>query len=148
MKPQSAKSKGRRLQQKIVADILKSFPHLKADDCVSTSMGCGGEDVKLSTAARQSLPLSIEAKNQEKISIWSCLEQCEANAPTGATPCLIFHKNNSKTYATLPWESLLDLYRRLDAGSAAQVPPRLGQLLREIATFAPEDTACASSPTP
>ena len=51
MKTQSCKSKGRRLQQKVVADVLAAFPHLQPDDVRSTSMGCGGEDVQLSPAA-------------------------------------------------------------------------------------------------
>ena len=79
MRPQSAKAKGRRHQQRIVRDILDAFPHLQPDDVVSTGMGQNGCDVRLSTAAKQSIPLAIEAKNCEKISIWACIEQCEAN---------------------------------------------------------------------
>ena len=125
MRPQSAKAKGRRHQQRIVRDILDAFPHLQPDDVVSTSMGCGGEDLKMSPVARQSLPLSIEAKNQERLSIWSCVQQAETNTPSGAAPCVVFTKNHAKTYAVLPWPVLLDLYKRLgNAGfrtsSAAQ----------------------------
>ena len=140
MRPQSAKAKGRRHQQKLVRDILAAFPHLQPDDVVSTSMGCGGEDLKLSPAARQSLPLSIEAKNQERLAIWSCVQQAEANTPAGAAPCVVFTKNHAKTYAVLPWPVLLDLYRRLgDAGR--ELPPRLAQLLREAASFVPPEPA-------
>ena len=32
MKPQSAKSKGRRLQQQVVSDLLEVFAHLSEDD--------------------------------------------------------------------------------------------------------------------
>lgn len=136
MRPQSAKAKGRRHQQRIVRDILDAFPHLQPDDVVSTSMGCGGEDLKMSPVARQSLPLSIEAKNQERLSIWSCVQQAETNTPSGAAPCVVFTKNHAKTYAVLPWPVLLDLYKRLgNAGS--ELPPRLKQLLREVAQFAP-----------
>lgn len=138
MRPQSCKAKGRRHQQRLARDILEAFPHLEPDDVVSTSMGAGGEDLRLSAAARAALPLSIEAKNQERLSIWSCLQQCEANAPDGATPCLVFTKNHARTYAVVPWAALLELYRRLGAAGGA-LPPRLRALLRELAAFAPPE---------
>lgn len=136
LKPQSAKAKGRRHQQKIAADILAAFPHLEPDDVVSTSMGCGGVDVKLSTAAKQSVPLSIEAKNCERLNTWACLEQCEANKVDGTVPCLVFTRNRANTYAVVPWDVLLDLYKSKAQGGT--LPPRLGQLLREMATFVSE----------
>jgi hypothetical protein len=136
MRPLSCKAKGRRLQQKLCADILAAFPHLQPDDVVSTSMGCPGCDVRLSTAAKASVPLAIEAKNQEAISIWACLQQCEANTSQGEVPCLVFTRNHAKTWAVVPWPTLLDLYTRL-ATAGAELPPRLGQLLRELSDFAP-----------
>ena len=145
MKPQSAKSKGRRHQQRIVRSILEAFPHLQDDDVVSTSMGCGGEDIRMSPLARTSLPLSIEAKCQERLNVWSCLEQCNKNAPQGATPCLVFSRNRSPTYAVVPWDLLLELYKRSDTQG---LPPRLGQLLTELAHFAPETPSEAPSTMP
>ena len=136
MRPQSAKAKGRRAQQRIAQAILKAFPHLQPDDVRSTSMGAAGEDILLSTRARETIPLSVESKNTERLNVWSCIQQCEANTPQGATPCLVFTRNHAKTYAVVPWDVLLDLYRRL--GSAgSELPPRLAQLLGELATFAP-----------
>ena len=75
LRPQSAKSKGRRLQQKIAASIIEAFPHLNEDDCFSTSMGAQGEDIRMSPLARKSVPLSIECKCQEKIGRASCRER-------------------------------------------------------------------------
>lgn len=136
MRPQSAKAKGRRHQQEIAKNILDAFPHLLFDDVVSRPMGSQGEDLMLSTAARQCLPLSIEAKNVEKINVWGCIQQCEVNTPTGSTPCLVFTRNHAKAYAVVPWAVLLDLYKRL-ANAGTELPPRLAQLLREIGEFAP-----------
>ena len=138
MRPQSCKAKGRRHQQRIAQDILEAFPHLQPDDVVSTSMGCGGEDLRLSTAARQCVPLSIEAKNQERLNVWACIEQSEKNAPAGATPCVVFKRNHSKTNAVVPWQVLLELYR-CKSSDSGRLPPRLEQLLRELKTFAPDD---------
>ena len=107
---QSAKGKGRRLQQAVVRDILAAFPHcLAADDVRSTSMGAGGEDVQLSPAARQCMPYSIECKNTERLALWDALQQCEANAPPGATPLVVFKRNHSRVYAVVPWEHFLSL---------------------------------------
>lgn len=139
MKPQSCKAKGRRHQQKIAKDILDAFPNLQPDDVVSTSMGCPGVDIRLSTAAKQQIPLAIEAKNQEKMNIWAYLQQCEANTPEGEVPCVVFTRNHANTYAVVPWEVLLDLYKRI-ATTGSELPPRLTQLMREIATFVPSDT--------
>ena len=109
MKPSSAKAKGRRLQQEVAESILRAFPDLRPDDVRSTSMGAGGEDVQLSTQARALLPLSIEAKNQERVAVWAALEQASKNAPVGSTPCLVIRKNRQVAHAVVPWEYLLSL---------------------------------------
>ena len=109
MKPSSAKAKGRRLQQEVAESILRAFPDLRPDDVRSTSMGAGGEDVQLSTQARALLPLSIEAKNQERVAVWAALEQASKNAPAGSTPCLVIRKNRQVAHAVVPWEYLLSL---------------------------------------
>jgi len=70
MRPQSCKAKGRRFQQKVVADLLRTFAHLAPDDVVSTSMGAGGEDIRLSKRARDAIPLSFEigrASGRERV---------------------------------------------------------------------------------
>lgn len=138
LKPQSAKNKGRRFQQKIAASILKAFPHLKEDDCFSTSMGAPGEDIRLSPLARQSVPLSIECKCQEKLNVWSCLQQAENNCPTDANPTLIFSRNRSETYAVVKWDYFLSLLT--SRASNTNLPQRLTSLIKELQAFVPEDT--------
>lgn len=137
MRPQSCKAKGRRFQQKVVADLLRTFAHLAPDDVVSTSMGAGGEDIRLSKRARDAIPLSFECKNQEKLSLWSALEQATRNTPSQAQPCLVFSRNNSKTYACVPWEFFLELISAYDKRGEGGLPPRLEELLREVQTFLP-----------
>lgn len=75
-------------------------------------MGAGGEDLMLSPAARKLLPISVEAKNQETLSIWAAMAQAEANAG-GYTPVLFFKRNRSAEYACIPAAALLDLYLEL-----------------------------------
>ena len=111
MKIQSAKAKGRRFQQKIASDILELFPQLQPDDVRSTSMGAQGEDVQLSPAARALFPYSIEAKNQERLNIWSAIEQSEQNSK-GNINLTVFKKNNTKPYVALSWTHFLELVGR------------------------------------
>ena len=109
MKPRSAKNKGKRLQNKVRDLILEKFnKKLEEDDVRSITMGDSGEDILLSPAARRLFPFSVECKNQEKLNIWSSLEQAESN--TGKhTPLLIFKRNRTKTYAVLEFDKLLEL---------------------------------------
>ena len=147
MRPQSCKSKGRRLQQRVAASILQTFPHLAPDDVVSTSMGAPGEDVRLSPLAREAVPLSLECKCVEKINVWACLEQCESNTPAGVTPCLVFARNRSKVYATLPWSELLRLLSAVHS-SGARLPPRLRALLAELGSYAAAEPPAVEAGAP
>ena len=108
MKSRSAKNKGKRLQNKVRDLILEKFQQLEEDDVRSTTMGDSGEDVLLSPAARKLFPFSVECKNQEKLNIWSSLEQAENNSGSH-TPLLIFKRNRTKTYAVLEFDKLLEL---------------------------------------
>lgn len=136
MRPQSCKSKGRRLQQSVAKSIMDAFPELGDGDAVSTSMGAGGEDIRMSPAARERVPLSIECKNVEKINIWGCLEQATKNTPHGASPCLVFTRNHSPVWAVVSWDLLIDLFRRVRcSGENEPLPPRLEQLILELSTF-------------
>ena len=108
MKPRSAKNKGKRLQNKIRDLILEKFNQLEPDDVRSVTMGESGEDILLSPAARKLFPFSTECKNQEKLNIWSSLEQAETNSGNHI-PIVIFKRNRSKTYVALEFEKLLEL---------------------------------------
>ena len=108
MKTRSAKNKGKRLQNKVRDLILEKFTQLEEDDVRSTTMGDSGEDVLLSPAARKLFPFSVECKNQEKLNIWSSLQQAEDNAGEHI-PLVVFKRNRSKIYATIEFERLLEL---------------------------------------
>jgi len=129
MKVQSAKAKGRRLQQKIAADIREHFG-LEEDDVRSTSMGAPGEDILLSPRARTVFPYSVEAKNQERLNIWSALEQAKRNATSTVAPLVVFHKNNEDTYVAMPWKNFLGLCGALP-GVASSAPPAPNPWTRE-----------------
>jgi len=94
MKVQSAKSKGRRLQQWF-RDLLITSLDIDDADLESRSMGAGGEDIMMAKAARHLFPYSIECKNQEKLNIWSAYDQAKSNA--GKFEPLVIVKKNRKT---------------------------------------------------
>lgn len=62
--------------------------------------------------------------------MWGCVEQAERNCPAGATPCLVFTRNRTATYAVLPWSAVLALYARRPP---ARLPPRVRTLVAELA---------------
>ena len=106
----SRKAKSRSLQNSVVEILRNKYPNLSANDIKPAIMGESGIDIKLSDYARKSLPYGIECKNQESLSIWSALEQCEENAELEhLTPLLIFKRNHSHTYVTLKIEDFINL---------------------------------------
>ena len=111
MKTRSAKNKGKRLQNTVRDILLEAFKEdLEPDDVKSAVMGDSGEDIQLSPAARKIIPYSIECKNQEKLNIWSALEQAEDNSKE-STPVLIFKRNRSKTYAVIEFKEFVELIK-------------------------------------
>jgi|TARA_B110000495_G_C23001882_1_gene591378 hypothetical protein len=111
MKTRSAKNKGKRLQNSVRDVLLETFKEdLEPDDIKSAVMGDSGEDIQLSPAARKLIPYSIECKNQEKLNIWSSLEQAEGNSKE-STPVLIFKRNRSKTYAVVELKEFIKLIK-------------------------------------
>ena len=112
MKTSSGKAKGRRLQNKVRDVLLEHFSEkLEPDDIRTAIMGETGEDIKLSPAARRLIPYSFECKNQEKLSIWSSLEQAAENSGD-YPPVLIFKRNRSKTYVVIELEEFIKFIKK------------------------------------
>lgn len=112
MKPRSAKAKGRKFQQEVRDMILERFPDLTADDVRSTSMGAGGEDIQLSTAARRLLPIQIECKSKSKSAIHTMYDQALEHGDY--TAVLIVKKNHAEPLAIIPAEWFFDLMRKIN----------------------------------
>ena len=74
MKTQSAKAKGRRLQQWF-RNLLIEKLEIHPEDIESRSMGASGEDLIMARAAREKFDYSIECKNVEKLNVWEAYEQ-------------------------------------------------------------------------
>lgn len=111
MRTQSAKAKGRRLQQMVRDAILDLLIHLSPDDVRSTGMGQGGVDVQLSQQAKKDFPYSVECKNKERISIWNELKQTTENLEPDTEPLLIIKKNRTPAYAVITFDHFMELLR-------------------------------------
>ena len=107
MKPQSAKAKGRKLQQ-WVRDLLIEELHIHPEDIESRSMGAGGEDLIMARAARQKFPFSLECKNVEKLNVWEAYEQACANAGD-YEPIVVMKKNKKKPLVVIDAEAFVFL---------------------------------------
>jgi hypothetical protein len=93
--PQSAKAKGRNLQQWVAAQIsnVVKLPHGKDQDIESRPMGQSGTDVRLSSLALQRFPYSVECKWQESWSVPAFIRQAKDNLIVD-TDWLLFMKRS------------------------------------------------------
>lgn len=110
MKPSSAKTKGRMLQQWIRDKILETFPNLKPDDVRNTSSGAQGEDVQLSSAARELFPFQIECKNLAKIAVYKFYEQAQTHGEH--EPLVFIKQNRSKPLVLMDAEAFFKLVNK------------------------------------
>ena len=109
MKTQSAKAKGRRLQQQF-RELLIEELGIHPEDIESRSMGAGGEDLIMARAARQKFPYSIECKNVEKLNVWEAYKQAEENSKD-YEPVVVMKKNNHKTLVVIDAEHFVKIHK-------------------------------------
>ena len=110
MKTQSAKAKGRRLQQWF-RDLLIEKLDIHPEDIESRSMGAGGEDLIMARAAREKFPYSIECKNQESINVWKSYEQAQENSKD-YEPVVVLKRNNTKPLVLVDAEYFVKLHEK------------------------------------
>ena len=112
MKPQSAKAKGRRLQQQF-RELLIEELGIHPEDIESRSMGAGGEDLIMARAAREKFPYSIECKNVEKLNVWEAYEQAKANC-NDYEPLVVMKKNQKKPLVVVDADFFISLFKKDD----------------------------------
>jgi len=108
MKTQSAKAKGRRLQQ-WMRDTLVEELNIHPEDIESRSMGAGGEDLIMARAARLKFPYSIECKNVEKLNVWDAYSQSKENSGN-YEPIVVMKKNGKKPLVVVDAEYFIKLH--------------------------------------
>lgn len=130
MLTKSAKAKARRLQDRLVREIVATFPVLvpgTADgdtpcDIRPARMSEAGMDIKLTTErAREVFPFAVEAKNREAINIWEAIKQAEGYTGDRLMPAVAISRNNlPEPYIAVP----LSHFLRIVASSTTLHPPR------------------------
>lgn len=114
---QSSKAKGRVAVQQVAAMILAAAPWLEEGDVWVKAGAQSGVDLHLSPAALRFIPMEIETKNEEKLSIWAALRQAEVTArEKGELPPVVFFKRAfTQMYVALRAEDFLKLLSALHA---------------------------------
>ena len=108
MKPQSAKAKGRKLQQwftRLLVDALD----MDEEDMESRPMGSQGEDIIMGKLSRNKFPYSIECKNQEAVNVWKAYAQAQENCK-GYEPLVVIKRNRSKPLVLVDAEHFVSLF--------------------------------------
>jgi hypothetical protein len=108
---QSAKAKGRKLQQTVRDLVLMTFcDTLEPDDVKSTSMGASGEDVQLSPKARAAVPISIECKARKSFkTFYDFYEQARGQGK--GEPVVVIKQDRAKPLALVDAVFLMRLLR-------------------------------------
>lgn len=116
IKPRSAKNKGMRLQKLVGERISKliGLPFGPDEDIASRESGQPGTDIRLSKKARKWFPFSIEAKNQERISIYKAIEQAKSNMYENTDWLVVAKKNHHDPIVIMDLEVFFGLLERLE----------------------------------
>ena len=112
MKTQSAKAKGRKLQQWVRDQIIEQL-EVHPEDIESRSMGAGGEDLIMARAARERFPFSVECKNVEKLNVWEAYEQAKSNSKDHE-PIVVMKKNQKKPLVVVDADFFISLFKKND----------------------------------
>jgi hypothetical protein len=108
---QSAKAKGRRLQQwagQMIADLTGfEFGH----DCPIESRGMGqsGTDVRMDAQVLKQFPFSVECKSQESWSVHSWIDQAKNNELPDTDWLLICKRSRHSPVAVLDAETFFKI---------------------------------------
>lgn len=113
MKPQSAKAKGRLLQQDVARRILELHPSLTENDVKSTGMGQGGMDVQLSEAARELFPYAVECKSRKSMAIYNDYDQAASNADD-LIPLVVVKGNRKPPLVAMHIDEFFNLLEKSD----------------------------------
>jgi hypothetical protein len=119
IRTQSAKAKGRRLQN-YVRDLITKLFDLEEGDVESCSMGASGVDIKMSPRARRALPISIECKKTKATPSRAELEQATCNAYGTTIPAVVWcphGKGHDKSMIMFDLNEFLAWYKEITSGS-------------------------------
>lgn len=105
----NSKQKGARFERQL-ASKLKEYGY----DCRRGQQYCGANG----DADVVGLPgIHIEAKHQEKMSLYNWMSQAKADAREGEMPAVFHKKNNCEVLVTMLLDVFMTIYREWEAGN-------------------------------
>lgn len=112
MRPQSAKAKGRLLQNWVRDKLFEAFQSfgLRAEDIKGTSMGVSGEDLQFSPFARDLLGISVECKSHKSFAVYKIYDQAKTNCKDNE-PVVFLKANGRKPLAVIDAEYYIKLLK-------------------------------------
>ena len=113
--PQSAKSKGRRLQQWVAKKIseVTNIPCGKDELIESREMGQAGSDIKLYGKAKEMFGYSVECKYQETWAVPKWIKDAKKNQAKGTDWLLFMKRNQHEEVVVMDAKAFFDLYEQL-----------------------------------
>lgn len=116
--PQSAKAKGRRLQQwvcKKVAEITGFEWGSNGNDkpIESRPMGQSGTDIRMESSVLKKFPFSVECKWQESWAIPAWIQQAKANLIKNTNWLLVIKKSRENPIVVLDAQVFFDLIAKV-----------------------------------
>jgi len=114
--PQSAKAKGRRLQQWVCSKISELTGYewgSNGEDYAieSRPMGQSGTDVRMESHVLKKFPFSVEAKAVEKMAIPQWVRQAEENKIEGTDWLLVCKQSRKKAIVIMDAERFFELLK-------------------------------------
>lgn len=108
----SSKRKGKAFERKIASILSRRFnTNVQRVPCSGALDGWEGDLRDLSGVLKNFV---WECKHQERINIWQCLRQSQAQASCGRTPILVFTKNYEDNYISMKLEDFMDILQQLE----------------------------------
>ena len=112
IRPQSAKSKGRKWQQAVSAHLLEKL-NLEEGDIESRPMGSGGVDLMMSPRARKAFPISVECKKTTAPFSRRAIGQAQHNAVKDTIGAVVWQprgEGGSKGIISFDYEEFVDWF--------------------------------------
>jgi len=107
--------KGKGFEREVAKIINDKFGLKGTSGEVRRTPGSGNLDIKgdLRGLSGRMSDFVIECKKQESLNIWKCLEQSRQQAGS-KMEMLVFSRNNTRTYAAMQLEDLLNVIKELE----------------------------------
>lgn len=107
----NSQQKGKRKEREIAKIIAKKFDVQCRRTPCSGALDFKGDIVSLQGVAAE---YHWEIKNQEKLNIWSALNQAIRDARPGKTPVVVFSKAFSDNYVALRFDDFINMIKEIE----------------------------------